>query len=933
MVDVVGSGHPALPPLEYGEEAAAALSRQESPTWSEAIQAIGENDSPLGYIARSGAIAGADLDSPTLTPEQANETYKLPTGESMFTAPVRDNVAKLMYDSKMRELANEQIASRFMSAHNLPAQLAVGMAAFMRDPLNIASMFVPGVSESKLLDVAPWLGTTGSRLVAGASAGAAGQVPLVALKGAAGTSFDSDYGAREAFSDLFYAAVPNAAIHAGFGAIGDFLRSRAGEPSRTPPGVADAVIQTAETKHAAMSSATADLVEGRTVDVTPIIDAADANRPPMARPTAAEDFWEEGHPLPPPETRMLDFARSIGIEPERVPAGNLERVVDHERVTDDAIARVHDLIPEDGHPLPPPETNMLAFLKEITDASRPKAAAGENRAPEAGGAAMEEGGYEAGNRASPAGGGQQPELAGTVPAAGRIIPALAVGAERAQATAEGARPHSAEAGRPGTAQSVGGSTGTATGTTGVAGARVATTIKEFGLELIHGHPNSWEKPVTISSRNYIARIDKLSNGYVASIIPKSKTGRGKQIKSKVYKTENESVSSLNHLMDRKFLQLNAQSGIRDIKKSSSGKPVDALQFIASKGGLRDDEGHDILKGMGAPKFIPGYGALIRKDGLSLDELGEALYLNRYMPKERPSTSEVLDYLSESFHGKKQYSFFDKTEIVDIEAMEKSKKNKDIEDRELFAIRDLANELHVTLSETEERMIIDYIANGMSHEDALTEALEREAIRNEEALAHGTNSEHWDEDWGVEISSSTKENAGEPPFGQIEEPARPVRSRESQRQQNGIQSPGAKSIQKRPVLDTRESAPGVPAPDLAEAKAELFPEKKPEPVEPASKMPVEPPEDIGAAKQLTDLLDRLDKLQPEKEEQEAVEGINPAEVDPDIAMAEASITPADLATMTAEEKAALAEGDTAEAWANQCAAAIEEAAQCLTGKGD
>lgn len=34
-------------------------------------------------------------------------------------------------------------------------------------------------------------------------------------------------------------------------------------------------------------------------------------------------------------------------------------------------------------------------------------------------------------------------------------------------------------------------------------------------------------------------------------------------------------------------------------------PLDALSFLASKGGLRDDEGHDLLGGRNAQRFLPG----------------------------------------------------------------------------------------------------------------------------------------------------------------------------------------------------------------------------------------------------------------------------------------------------------------------------------------
>lgn len=96
-------------------------------------------------------------------------------------------------------------------------------------------------------------------------------------------------------------------------------------------------------------------------------------------------------------------------------------------------------------------------------------------------------------------------------------------------------------------------------------------------------------------------------------------------------------------------------------------PVDALSFLADRGGLADDEGHDLQgrgrlisgaisgqrrrggsAGIGLPTFAPGGGFLFRKGGLSLDEAGELLHEAGYFPgEERPTTAEVLDMLAAS----------------------------------------------------------------------------------------------------------------------------------------------------------------------------------------------------------------------------------------------------------------------------------------------
>lgn len=73
-------------------------------------------------------------------------------------------------------------------------------------------------------------------------------------------------------------------------------------------------------------------------------------------------------------------------------------------------------------------------------------------------------------------------------------------------------------------------------------------------------------------------------------------------------------------------------------------PVDVATFLADRGGIRNDEGHDLVKGRGLQKFVPGAGPLIRPTGMSIDAAGELLHDARYFPVERPTENEVLQLL-------------------------------------------------------------------------------------------------------------------------------------------------------------------------------------------------------------------------------------------------------------------------------------------------
>jgi hypothetical protein len=91
---------------------------------------------------------------------------------------------------------------------------------------------------------------------------------------------------------------------------------------------------------------------------------------------------------------------------------------------------------------------------------------------------------------------------------------------------------------------------------------------------------------------------------------------------------------------------------RPSTRSRQAKPVDMARYIASMGGIADDEGHSLGKGRGLEDiFVPGHGKLIRKTGGNrLDHIGETLHEAGYFgPPEttpRPSIDEVLEKIDE-----------------------------------------------------------------------------------------------------------------------------------------------------------------------------------------------------------------------------------------------------------------------------------------------
>jgi hypothetical protein len=96
-----------------------------------------------------------------------------------------------------------------------------------------------------------------------------------------------------------------------------------------------------------------------------------------------------------------------------------------------------------------------------------------------------------------------------------------------------------------------------------------------------------------------------------------------------------------------------------------------LQFISRNGGISEDglneagralgaKGHDLKETHG--RFIPGHGPLIRKTGMSIDDMGERLWDAGYFgPPEvtpRPTENEVLGAIEREAGGQKIYSFWE-----------------------------------------------------------------------------------------------------------------------------------------------------------------------------------------------------------------------------------------------------------------------------------
>lgn len=84
------------------------------------------------------------------------------------------------------------------------------------------------------------------------------------------------------------------------------------------------------------------------------------------------------------------------------------------------------------------------------------------------------------------------------------------------------------------------------------------------------------------------------------------------------------------------------------------RPQTLLRTIAEMGGIRDNEGHNLLADRNLQRFVPGVGPLVRKTGMSIDQLGEGLWEKGWFgpptTAARPTEDQVLQLVERAAKG-------------------------------------------------------------------------------------------------------------------------------------------------------------------------------------------------------------------------------------------------------------------------------------------
>jgi len=166
-------------------------------------------------------------------------------------------------------------------------------------------------------------------------------------------------------------------------------------------------------------------------------------------------------------------------------------------------------------------------------------------------------------------------------------------------------------------------------------------------------------------------------------------------------------------------------------------PVDVLTFVQDQGGVRDDEGHDLARGMNLNRR-PG---VIRKSGLSVDAMGELLHEAGYFATaERPTEAEVLELLDRG----NQRKVYQPEEQADAEEDIRRRESDEEEARARADILASAEEWGLTLSPDVVEDALGHIARGESVDTAIELALAEAQVMILDDIADFTGNDYYAE---------------------------------------------------------------------------------------------------------------------------------------------------------------------------------------------
>jgi hypothetical protein len=212
------------------------------------------------------------------------------------------------------------------------------------------------------------------------------------------------------------------------------------------------------------------------------------------------------------------------------------------------------------------------------------------------------------------------------------------------------------------------------------------------------------------------------------------------------------------------------------------RPMSLLEFIAASGGIREQGGE--LANMGLTrKFIPKFGALVRKNGNSFDRARELAQEAGYLPAEsnfgppQIGISELLNLMEREARGEKVFTPEDEAELL---AAEKARQQEAEQARYKEARKEVTEIIAahgIKLTAAQQKEVAIDLLGGRDIRDALLDVVVRAALEEDakaaEAAEPGSDWDipfGWETDNAGELADSAPPIEGGEPAGTGSEPA-------------------------------------------------------------------------------------------------------------------------------------------------------------------
>jgi len=189
----------------------------------------------------------------------------------------------IMIDRAKRRTVRDVVVNAYDPSWG--TQLGVSLVTSLADPLNIGAAFIPFVGEARyaaiLEGAASFAGRTGIRAGLGAAEGLAGAALVEPLIAGAALQEGRDYTLADSLYNLAFGTAFGSGLHAAGGAIKEklFQRRVNSEPVQTPADIVERL--PVEVNEAALRGAISDLIHGRAVQSSELIDSLIGQNPQL----------------------------------------------------------------------------------------------------------------------------------------------------------------------------------------------------------------------------------------------------------------------------------------------------------------------------------------------------------------------------------------------------------------------------------------------------------------------------------------------------------------------------------------------------------------------------------------------------------------------------------------------------------------------------